>query len=298
LFVEQRKYRKKQLSTCPEDRPLAIQFCANDPDILLQAALLVQDQCDAIDINLGCPQNIAKRGNYGAFLGEQWDIVKALVEKLSQNLSIPVFCKIRILDTFERTLEYAKMIEAAGCSLLTVHGRTKEQKGHNMGIADLHMIRAIKRSLSIPVLSNGNVRTFAECEESIRITQADGCMSACGLLKYPALFSGKDIPVLQLADEYLELCKKYPVEIHLTRGHMHKMLQEYFRSHTDLREKLNNMRVVSDCDEILSTLRYRIENGIDGPGVVPEVQEEERKELKTEEVVATENGANIARLFD
>ena len=68
----------------------------------------------------------------------------AVVEKLAQNLSIPVICKIRILDSYERTLEYAKMIEDAGASILTVHGRTKEQKGHSQGLADLKLIGEIK----------------------------------------------------------------------------------------------------------------------------------------------------------
>lgn len=57
-FISDRKYRKEALQTCAEDRPLLIQFCGNDPKIILQAALLAQDHCDGIDINLGCPQQI------------------------------------------------------------------------------------------------------------------------------------------------------------------------------------------------------------------------------------------------
>lgn len=258
MFAEQKKYRKKNLTTCAEDRPLAIQFCANDPDILLQAALLVQDQCDAIDINLGCPQNIARRGNYGAFLGEKWDIVKSLVEKLAQNLSIPVICKIRILDSYERTLQYAKMIEDAGASILTVHGRTKEQKGHSQGLADLKLIAEIKRSLSIPVISNGNVRTYEEAMEALRITGCDGVMSACGLLVNPALFSGKQVSPQQLAAEYLDMCEKYPVEYHMIRGHLYKFLNDIFRVHGDLREALHKTRSVEDCRQLLAELNERL----------------------------------------
>ena len=42
---------------------MTIQFCANDPDTFLKAAQLCQDDCDAVDLNLGCPQTIAKRGD-------------------------------------------------------------------------------------------------------------------------------------------------------------------------------------------------------------------------------------------
>jgi tRNA-dihydrouridine synthase 1 len=54
-FSKDAKYRQKNFKPCPEDRPLCVQFCANDPDILLAAAKYVENDCDAVDINLGCP---------------------------------------------------------------------------------------------------------------------------------------------------------------------------------------------------------------------------------------------------
>lgn len=118
------------------DRPLFMQFCANDPEALLASAKIVQPYCDAVDLNLGCPQGIAKRGNYGAFLQEDWDLIFRLINKLHLNLDIPVTAKMRVLETKEKTLEYAKMILSAGASILTVHGRQRDQKGHWTGLAD------------------------------------------------------------------------------------------------------------------------------------------------------------------
>jgi len=56
LFVEHPKYREEIFSTCGEDRPLVVQFNANNPELLVKAAEMVVGKCDAIDINLGCPQ--------------------------------------------------------------------------------------------------------------------------------------------------------------------------------------------------------------------------------------------------
>jgi len=63
-----------------------VQFCGNDPQTLLSAARAVEDKCDAVDLNLGCPQGIARKGRYGAYLLEEQDVVLEIVRTLSAGL--------------------------------------------------------------------------------------------------------------------------------------------------------------------------------------------------------------------
>lgn len=75
VFARDPTYRAENFVTCAQDRPLIAQFCSDDPQTFLTAAKFIENDCDAIDLNLGCPQNIAKRGHYGAFLQDEWDLI-------------------------------------------------------------------------------------------------------------------------------------------------------------------------------------------------------------------------------
>ena len=81
-----------------------------------------------MDLNLGCPQRIAKRGFYGAFLMDDLPLVEQIVVTAVKGLRTPVSVKIRLFPELERTIAYARMLQAAGASLLAVHGRTREMK--------------------------------------------------------------------------------------------------------------------------------------------------------------------------
>ncbi|KAL9130561.1 MAG: hypothetical protein Q9217_001274 [Psora testacea] len=173
------------------DRPLLVQFCANSPDELLEAARYVEPYCDAVDLNLGCPQGIARKGNYGAFLQENWDLIYQLINKLHMNLDVPVTAKIRIFETKEKTLEYARMILAAGASIITVHGRKRDQKGHKTGLADWSVLRYLRENLppDTVIFANGNILRHEDIQQCLERTGADGVMSAEGNLCDPTIFS-------------------------------------------------------------------------------------------------------------
>ena len=173
------------------DRPLFAQFCANDPTELLTAAKYVAPFVDAVDLNLGCPQGIARKGKYGAFLQEDQELIYSLINKLHTELSVPITAKIRILETKEKTLEYAQNVLKAGASILTVHGRTREMKGHKTGLADWSMIRFLRESLpkETVLFANGNILRKEDITRCLEETGADGVMSAEGNLYDPAIFA-------------------------------------------------------------------------------------------------------------
>ncbi|KAL8669394.1 MAG: hypothetical protein Q9224_007741, partial [Gallowayella concinna] len=175
------------------DRPLIVQFCANDPADLLQAAHHVAPHCDAVDLNLGCPQGIARKGHYGSFLQESPNLIHSLISTLAQNLDVPVTAKMRVLDTKEDTLRYAKLLLDAGASWIAVHGRRREQKGHETGLADWNVIRYLRDKLpkGTVIFANGNILGHEDLQQCLEKTGADGVMSAEGNLCDPGIFAGE-----------------------------------------------------------------------------------------------------------
>ncbi|OBT64838.1 hypothetical protein VE03_06423 [Pseudogymnoascus sp. 23342-1-I1] len=173
------------------DRPLFVQFCANTPEDLLAAAQYVAPFCDAVDLNLGCPQGIARKGGYGAFLQEDQELIYALINTLHTRLNVPVTAKIRVLETREATLAYAKKVLSAGASILTVHGRLREAKGHKTGLADWSAIRYLRDNLpkETVIFANGNILCRGDIERCLEATGADAVMSAEGNLYDPAIFA-------------------------------------------------------------------------------------------------------------
>ena len=151
----------------------------------------MQPFCDAVDLNLGCPQGIARKGHYGAFLQEDIGLIEEMIRTLHTELEVPVTAKIRILDTKEQTLEYARRVVNAGASILTVHGRRRECKGHKTGLADWRIIRYLKENLprETVVFANGNVLCHEDLERCLEETGVDGVMSAEGNLCDPGIFA-------------------------------------------------------------------------------------------------------------
>lgn len=200
-------------TTDKTDRPTLAQLGGSEPSEMLAAAKIIEDRVDGVDVNFGCPQRCAQVGGYGSFLMDDPERARIIVETLVAGLRVPVTAKIRILPTTEATIAFARMLEAAGVAALAVHGRTRDMKQHE-GAADWSVIAAVKAALSIPIIANGNIRCKADADECMRVTGADGVMSATALLANPRLFSAGTAGTAEqrraMALEYLSCCSAHP----------------------------------------------------------------------------------------
>ncbi|CAH3013647.1 unnamed protein product, partial [Porites evermanni] len=261
LFVKDSYYRKEAFHTCDEDRPLIVQFCSNDPETFLKAAQLVEPYCDGVDLNLGCPQIIAKRGNYGAFLQDKWELIASMVSLLNEELMIPVTCKIRVFEDLEKTVEYAKMLEKAGCQILTVHGRTRDQKGPNTGLANWDTIKAVKENVSIPVFANGNIRYLQDVEQCMAYSGVDGVMTAARNYTADALNS----PVSSHTKFRAINCKEV-FQNKLVKEPIFREWHLNLDRNKDMRDILGTAKSIKEMKEICSTLKDRTLKDIEENG--------------------------------
>ena len=200
MFVRSEKYRNTVIDwmSYPRnaninyediDKPLIAQLAGNNIDVLLDAGKMLQAHVTGLDLNLGCPQKIAKRGNYGAYLLPQTEKVCLIVESLCKNLECPISVKIRKFDNIADTIALCRDLESCGISMLTMHGRTRQQNKQLSGPADWTSIAEVRKSLSIPVIANGGIESLEDVSKCLSVTGAHGVMSSEGILENPYLFS-------------------------------------------------------------------------------------------------------------
>merc|ERR1719379_2246199 len=106
--------QRRLFQAAARDKPLVAQLAGDRPaDLAATAQLVVGLGAAALDLNLGCPQDIAQRGNYGAYLLEQRDRLPGLVRAL-QVAGLPVGCKVRLLaGGIDESIRTCRMLEAA-----------------------------------------------------------------------------------------------------------------------------------------------------------------------------------------
>eukprot|EP00592_Proboscia_alata_P014882 CAMPEP_0194400372 /NCGR_PEP_ID=MMETSP0174-20130528/127182_1 /TAXON_ID=216777 /ORGANISM="Proboscia alata, Strain PI-D3" /LENGTH=549 /DNA_ID=CAMNT_0039196891 /DNA_START=555 /DNA_END=2204 /DNA_ORIENTATION=+ len=195
-FHSDSNYRADEFQTVAEDRPLVAHFSCNNPTDMVKCAKMLEGKVDAIDLNLGCPQRTAYVGHFGSYLLNPSDrnLIVSIIRETSKSTILPVFVKIRLLDTIDDTIQLCQQLRDAGASLIAIHARYRasfERKGAGArdGPALLEQVTQIKKVVTdLPIIANGNVITYHDVKNNLKLTNADGIMSAEGILDNPALY--------------------------------------------------------------------------------------------------------------
>ncbi len=217
-LVRGNKATKKLAQTCDEERPVGIQIFGSNPETLVKAAKLVQDQTDIIDINMGCPdKNVIKQGAGSALLKRPKRIGE-IVNSVKKAIQVPLTVKIRSgveVCNLDYILKIAKIIEENGADALILHPRIAMQGGS--GIVDWNIIKAVKEHLSIPVIGNGGVKSLSDAKSMMKDTGCDRVMIGTAAMGNPFIFEKTEEKktyeeIKEIFYRYLEYAKYYEIE--------------------------------------------------------------------------------------
>jgi tRNA-dihydrouridine synthase B len=208
-----------------EPEPVSVQIAGYDPGMLAEAAKYNADNgAQIVDINMGCPAKKVCNVWSGSALLQDEPLVARILAAVVKAVDIPVTLKIRTgWDRDNRNaLTIARIAEEAGIAALAVHGRTRADKYE--GDAEYATIAAVKASVSIPVMANGDVVTPEKAREVLAATGADAIMVGRGAQGRPWIFR----EIAHFLDTGEHLAEPTPTEVRdILCGHLEHLYAFY-----------------------------------------------------------------------
>lgn len=192
-----------------DQQPASVQLAGCDPEIMAEAARLNESMGAAIiDINMGCPVKKVVNGFAGSALMKDLIHAQKIIRATVKAVSIPVTLKMRTgwNEQNRNAPELARIAEAEGIQMITVHGRTRTQLYN--GKADWAFIQQVKDAVKIPVIGNGDLKSTSDVERMFTLSQAHGAMIGRGCYGKPwlpahmlhYLKTGENLPTPSLAE--------------------------------------------------------------------------------------------------
>jgi len=185
---------RRMLNTLPEDKPLGAQLLGCNPDMMAEAARILEEMgFDLIDMNLGCPVKKVVGNGEGSAMLTNPEGAEKVFRAVRAAVKVPVTMKTRkgFKDpSGDEAVELAKRAEGAGLCAVTIHGRTQAQ-GY-AGRSDWEAIGKVKRAVKIPVIGNGDVLTPSDARRLLEVSGCDGIMIGRGGLGNPWIYKNLD----------------------------------------------------------------------------------------------------------
>lgn len=179
------------MTSAKEDKyPVALQLFGSDVEEMVKAAKYIDENCDCdiIDINMGCPVKKVIKARSGAFLMQDIDHAALIVSEIVKNIKKPLTVKIRLGYDHDsiNCVEMAKALEKAGASAIAIHGRCKSDMYG--GRVNLDWIKKVKESVSIPVIGNGDIKSYEDAIHFLEYTGVDAIMIGRASFGNPWIF--------------------------------------------------------------------------------------------------------------
>jgi len=200
---------KQFLNIQDTERPVTVQLIGSEKNILVKAVQAVEEFADIIDLNVGCIEEDYLTKGCGAALLKELPKLENILRAMVDATERPVTAKIRIGWDNQNIngVKVSQLIENSGAQAVCIHGRTADQQ--YAGKVNWTIMKQVKEKVHIPVIANGDVKSYTDGLTLLQKTDCDLVMIGREAQHCPWVFNQETVDIKQQILRFIELYEQY-----------------------------------------------------------------------------------------